>query len=108
MISVGALYHANDRLTLRGGLGWDQSPVQNGFRAVGVPDTDRYMVGIGAGYRFNDSTSVDGAYGHYFASEHATMNSSLNNRDIVTHAVVLQGKYTNGLDYVAISLRHRL
>ena len=108
MISVGALYHANDRLTLRGGLGWDQSPVQNGFRAVGVPDTDRYMVGIGAGYRFNDSTSVDGAYGHYFASEHATMNSSLNNTDIVTHAVVLQGKYTNGLDYVAISLRHRL
>ena len=33
------------------------------------------------------------------------MNSSLNNTDIVTHAVVLQGKYTNSLDYVAISLR---
>ena len=108
MVSVGGLYHANDRLTLRGGVGWDQSPVQNGFRTVGVPDTDRYMVGIGAGYRFDDSTSLDGAYGHYFASEHASMNSSVNATDSVTHAVVLTGKYTNGLDYVAISLRHKL
>lgn len=108
MISAGALYHANDRLTWRAGLGWDQTPVQNGFRTVGVPDADRYMVGIGAGYRFTDSTSVDGGYTHYFASEHASMNSSLNNTDIVTHAVVLNGKYTNSLDYVAISLRYKL
>jgi long-subunit fatty acid transport protein len=66
------------------------------------------MVGIGAGYRFTDSTSVDGGYTHYFASEHASMNSSLNNTDIVTHVVVLNGKYTNSLDYVAISLRYKL
>src|SRR6185312_5584107 len=53
MISLGAVYRATDSMTWRAGVGWDQSPVTDRFRTVGVPDTDRYMIGIGAGYQFN-------------------------------------------------------
>jgi long-chain fatty acid transport protein len=108
MVSLGAAYRADDRLTLRGGLAWDQTPVGDNVRTVGVPDADRYVVGLGFGYRLTDSTSVDGAYSHYFSAEHGSMNSSVNNTDPITHAVVLHGKYTNGLDYLAISVRHKL
>jgi long-chain fatty acid transport protein len=108
MVSAGAVYHLSPEWTLRGGVGWDQTPISDPYRGVGVPDTDRYMIGLGFGYRFNDTTSLDGAVSRYLASEHASMNTSLSNTDPFTHAVVLQGNYTNHLDYVALTLRHRL
>jgi long-chain fatty acid transport protein len=108
MISLGTVYRASDAMTWRAGIGWDQSPVTDHFRTVGVPDTDRYMVGVGAGYQFNPMASVDAAYSHYFAAEHGSMNTSVNNTDIVTHAVMLSGKYSNMLDYVALSFRFKL
>ena len=108
MVALGATYQASDRLTWRGGVAWDQSPVVDKFRLVGVPDADRIEVGFGLGYRLTDSMSIDGAYAHYFSAEHASMNRSINNTDPVTGAIVLNGRYTNGLDYVAISLRYKL
>lgn len=108
MVSLGAVYRWDADWTLRGGVGWDQTPISDAFRGVGVPDTDRYMLGMGFGYRLNDKTSVDGAFAHYIASEHASMNTSLSNTDPFTGLVVLNGKYNNSLDYVALTFRHRL
>jgi long-chain fatty acid transport protein len=107
MISLGAAYRANDRMTWRAGIGWDQTPVTAQFRAVGLPDTDRYIIGFGLGYRLDDSNSIDGAYAHYFTSEQAHITGSANATDPVTHAVALDGKYNSGLDYLALSYRHR-
>jgi long-chain fatty acid transport protein len=108
MISLGAVYRATDAMTWRAGVAWDQSPVTDRFRTVGVPDTDRYMIGIGAGYQFNAMTAFDLAYSHYFAAEHGSMNTSVNNTDSITHAVMLNGEYNNSLDYVALSFRFKL
>ncbi len=107
MVSLGAAYRADGGLTWRGGMAWDKTPVTDAVRTVGVPDANRVMVGLGLGYQLDDHTSIDGAYSHYFSTEHASMNGSVNNTDPITHAVVLNGKYTNGLDYVALSVRHR-
>ena len=91
----------------RAGIGWDQTPVTAQFRAVGLPDTDRYLIGFGLGYRLDDSNSIDGAHAHYFTSEQAHITGSANATDPVTHAVALDGKYNSGLDYLALSFRHR-
>jgi long-chain fatty acid transport protein len=107
MVSAGAQYGLGNGWTLRGGVGWDGTPVTDEYRTVGVPDTDRYMVGAGAGFELNASTSIDVAYAHYFSAEHASMNNSANNTDPFTHVVVLNGRYTNDLDYVAFSVRYR-
>jgi long-chain fatty acid transport protein len=104
MISVGGVYRLDNDWTLRAGLGWDESPVTDAYRDTGVPDKDRYMVGIGAGYKFNDKSSLDVGYAHYFAAGHATMNSSINNTDPIT-GVVLNGRYNNALDYLALTYR---
>jgi long-chain fatty acid transport protein len=104
--SIGASYQWNDAVTLRGGLGWDQSPVDNRYRTVSIPDQDRYMVGLGFGYKINDALTLDGAYAHYFATN-ASMNSSINNTDNNPFgATVLKGTYQLSLDFVSLSVRY--
>jgi long-chain fatty acid transport protein len=50
-LSLGLNYHLSENWTLRGGLAWDQSPVQDQYRTVRLPDNDRYWLAVGAAYR---------------------------------------------------------
>ena len=50
-LSLGLNYHLSESWILRGGLAWDQSPVQDQFRTVRLPDNDRYWLALGATYR---------------------------------------------------------
>jgi long-chain fatty acid transport protein len=105
MISVGGVYNLSRLWTLRGGIGWDESPVLDAFRSTGVPDKDRIMLGVGTGYHFSDASSLDVGYSHYFAAGHASMNSSANAIDPLTGAVILHGTYNNSLDYLVVTYR---
>ena len=51
--------------------------------------------------------AIDAGYAHYFATGHASMNSSINSVDSVT-GTVLRGFYDNALDYLSISFRAAL
>jgi long-chain fatty acid transport protein len=104
MISVGGVYRVNDQWQLRAGLGWDQTPVTDKFRMVNLPDEDRYLVGLGLGYKLNNAMSLDLGYQHSFEI-HASMNDSVNNTDPFTHAVTLHGKYNVPVNIVSFSLR---
>jgi long-chain fatty acid transport protein len=104
MISVGGVYRLDNTWTLRGGVGFDESPVTDTYRFPGVPDKDRYMVGIGAGYNITDMMAVDFGYAHYFAAGHASMDSSINGVDLFT-GIALHGAYESALDYLSISFR---
>jgi len=108
MVSVGGVYRLNDTWSLRGGLGFDESPTTDAFRDSGVPDKSRVMVGTGFAYRFSGATSLELGYAHYFATGHASMDTSVNSIDPLTGAVILHGHYTNHLDFVALSLRTAL
>ena len=108
MVSAGAIYHWSDQLAFRGGFGWDQSPVTDQFRTLNVPDADRLMAGIGAGYRFTQRLNVDFGYAHYFGTHPATVTGSVNSIDPFTKAIVLTGNFNNSLDYVALSFRYAL
>lgn len=63
-ISGGAEYDVSDMLTVRGGLAFDQSPTNDEFRTVRVPDGDRLWVSAGATFNISESTSVDFAYNY--------------------------------------------
>jgi long-chain fatty acid transport protein len=107
MFTMGGIYRLTPVLQLRGGLGWDQSPVTDRYRTVGVPDADRYMIGIGAGYAFTPGTVLDFGFSHYFGKD-PTVTGSVNSVDPFTQAIVLTGKYHNTLDFLALSLRFAL
>nr|WP_199067717.1 OmpP1/FadL family transporter [Chromobacterium sp. ASV5] len=62
-VSFGANYQLNDAWLLRGGLAWEQSPVQNDQdRHPAIPDSDRLWLSFGANYKINKQSSVDLAY----------------------------------------------
>jgi long-chain fatty acid transport protein len=61
-LSVGATYHWNDAWSFRGGLAYDQSPVNTTDRTPRLPDSDRFWIAIGAQYRFNRNLAVDAGY----------------------------------------------
>jgi len=108
MVSIGGEYRLDEDWTLRAGFGFDESPVVDAYRDTGVPDKDRYMVGVGFGYRIAPSVSLDVGYAHYFAAGHATMNESVNRIEPITGAVILNGRYDNAMNFLSFSLRTAL
>ena len=61
-VSVGATYHWNDAWSFRGGLAWDQTPVNLTDRTVRLPDEDRVWIAVGAQYRFNRNLALDAGF----------------------------------------------
>jgi long-chain fatty acid transport protein len=69
-ISGGLEYAATQALTLRTGVAWERSPIQDADeRTVRVPDADRIWASIGASWRFSYNTSIDVAYSHIFIED---------------------------------------
>ncbi|HSG94035.1 MAG TPA: outer membrane protein transport protein, partial [Afifellaceae bacterium] len=60
--SAGAEYMWNDQVTLRGGVGWEVSPLDNANRTFRLPDDDRLWLSAGASYKANDRYSFDVGY----------------------------------------------
>jgi long-chain fatty acid transport protein len=56
MFSIGGQYALGDAWTLRAGWGYDQSPVTDAYRDAGVPESDRTMLGLGAGVRLSETS----------------------------------------------------
>jgi len=70
--SVGAHYQLDDRIKLRMGLGYDETPVPNSqYRTVRIPDNDRTWLAFGAGYPLNKDDVIDVAYSHLFVKDAA-------------------------------------
>lgn len=60
--SIGANYHYNDQWMFRGGVAFDQSPVNDTDRTAQLPDEDRWWFSIGAQYKFNPQAWLDFGY----------------------------------------------
>jgi len=70
--SGGIEYKPNERMTLRAGAAYEESPVQSvSQRTLRDPDTNRVWASLGATYEINDTMSVDLAYAHVFYEDGA-------------------------------------
>ncbi|MCP9759369.1 transporter [Aquitalea sp. S1-19] len=83
--SVGADYNYSDKLTLRGGVAYETSPVPDAeHRNPLIPDTDRVWLSLGGSYKVDKNLTLDAGY---------TYLMGVGDRDIV-------GKDSKGnLDY---------
>lgn len=62
-VSFGSNYQLNDAWMLRGGVAWEQSPLQSDDqRHPAIPDSDRIWLSFGANYKINKQSSLDLAY----------------------------------------------
>jgi len=65
-VALGANYQWNDRLTVRAGTAFDQTPVQDRYRDFRLPDGNRYWISTGATYQLTQNIAISGAYAHLF------------------------------------------
>lgn len=72
--SVGGDYYVNDCITLRAGLGFDQTPVRDEFRTVRLPDKNRYIIALGGHYQAANNIGIDAGWMHIFMSGEADIN----------------------------------
>ena len=75
LASLGGEYKWNQNLTLRGGVAYEKSPIDNNNRRTTLPDSDRIWVSLGAGYKVTDKLSADIGYAHLFG-QNGTINMS--------------------------------
>ena len=68
LVGGGAEYKLNSQVTLRAGLNYELSPVDDTVRNVNLPDSNRIFLGLGGSYQINPQMSVDAAYAHVFTS----------------------------------------
>lgn len=62
MVALGGEYDLSDRLTLRAGLAYDETPTAEAFRTVRVPDGDRYWLSAGFSLELTARVGVDLGY----------------------------------------------
>jgi long-chain fatty acid transport protein len=94
--SVGATYRPDPSWVIRGGLAFDPTPVRNQFRTARLPDSDRYWLSLGLGYRWTPDLRLDAAYVHIFAA-----NPSID--EVSQTSDLLVGRYSNHIDIVSLS-----
>jgi long-chain fatty acid transport protein len=69
-LGLGLNYYHDDRLTLRVGLAYDESPTGDAtLTTARLPDADRIWTSIGASYAVNDKLKVDAGYSHLFVDD---------------------------------------
>jgi long-chain fatty acid transport protein len=67
--SIGANYRVNDRLKLRMGLAFDETPTNDTTRTPRLPDQDRKWVAFGVQYRLPWNGVVEVGYAHEFIKD---------------------------------------
>lgn len=76
-VSLGGNYRYNDKLTLRAGVAYDQTPVPDrSHRTPRIPDADRTWLAIGASWKLDSSNTLDIGYAYLFLRDAVSNHSS--------------------------------
>lgn len=62
--SVGLTHAVCDKLEVRAGLAYDNTPVAPADRSVRLPSADRRIASLGAGYKLSPSQTIDASYSY--------------------------------------------
>ena len=101
---LGAEYAATDRLALRGGFFYDQTPIPDNTFDPTIPNADLYALTGGAGYRWG-ATSVDIAYLLGFYEKRAINGSTILPDNLAGPTTF--GSYSTTAQVLVLSVTHR-
>ena len=102
-ISGGVEYDYSPVLTLRGGVAWEKSPIQNPSERLSVlPDSDRVWASLGATYKYSESTTLDFSYAHIFFQDAHITRDTLNQSGLILNADV-----ENSANILSVGMRHK-
>lgn len=67
--AVGLEDKLTDTIKLRGGLGYDVTPVKNAYRNVQMPDNNRYIIALGGHVQATKTIGLDASWNHIFMNK---------------------------------------
>lgn len=80
--SLGGEYDVTPRLTVRAGITYEESPIQQpSSRLIQLPDSNRIWFGLGASYAWSDTTTINVSYLHVELEEERFARESLIGND---------------------------
>jgi len=98
--SLGFDYQQSDKLVLRTGVAYDESPVPDAdHRTVRLPGNDRTWLSLGLTYLFNPNMSFDVGYSHLFIKD-APINNTLES-SVPTLNATATGEYKASVDILS-------
>jgi long-chain fatty acid transport protein len=103
LVSGGLEYDYMPGLTLRGGVGYEKSPIREpAQRLAQLPDSDRIWLGLGASFRYSEATTIDFSYAHVFFDDAHLTRGALTNP-----AFVLDADVENSANIISVGMRTR-
>ena len=101
--AVGGTYAMNERITLRAGVAFDDTPVPDETRTPRLPDTDRTWVAIGARWQSSPALLMDFGYAHLF-SDTVPLDQDAGN---VAASALINGRQYSDIDIVSAQVVYR-
>jgi long-chain fatty acid transport protein len=104
-VAFGANFKMNEKWTLRGGLAYDKSPVEDEFRTPRIPDADRTWIAFGARYNMSDHNSIDVGFAHIFVDDPKL--NKVSDESVAQIQTLLRGKYDSNVNVLSVGYNHR-
>ena len=95
--AFGGDYYLTDKLTLRGGFGYDTTPTKAAYREPRVPDETRKLLSVGLGYKASEHFTINASYAHIF------VNRAAINGAVSATADTLTGSFDDAGNLFALS-----
>ncbi len=73
----GLHWQYNDHIKLKTGFGFDQTPTNNKFRDLKMPDGNRYLLGLGANYKYSHNLNFEFGWMYVQINNTKISNTSL-------------------------------
>lgn len=102
--SLGATWHMNDKVSLRGGVAYDEAPVSDVYRTPRIPDGARIWVAVGGQYRLSKQGVLDFGYAHLFVNDPGLDYSAA--QTPITPPHTLSGTYDSAVDIISVQYTH--
>jgi long-chain fatty acid transport protein len=101
-IGLGATHRYSDAWSIKMGVAYDQTPVNNTDRTARLPDQDRFWVSIGGQYRMSTASTLDFGYAHLFVND-----ASINQTNPGPTGGTLVGSYKAAIDILGVQYAYR-
>ena len=99
---VGAQYRHSDKLTLRGGYLFIETPIPSANFDTSLPDCDRHGLTLGAGYKLREDLTMDLAYFGVLM-----VDRDVSNDVAIGNGADLDGKYEGYVNIVSVGFTYK-
>src|SRR5712691_69203 len=99
-VGAGSVHRYDDAWSIKMGVAYDQTPVNDTDRTARLPDQNRIWLSFGGQYRLSKDGTLDFGYAHLFIK-----NASINQNPGT--AIQLTGTYKGSIDILGVQYAHR-